>query len=889
MQLRLCSPMAAASQIPLEIDPNNGWSVQLSTHWNVLGPFPIHAREQHFLSPSFPINLTHPVDYNTTWPSSYADGGLVSWSNTTSDLDGNLQVSFPNIRWKSLRDTEGWAALQHHAVLQTQIIVYPPMATSQDASHIPDTPNLLVHLLQGSYFTVLPTDSDTRSTLSPRWYAGDIYGMERALSRVVELPVPPSPSSPTVYDIFVAGDYEIRLFGDPHVQGDEIPVQSLKLTVDIDNLPSAVVRQPSQDVVCDFVEGSAFGTALGVGLRTTLSWWSVNAVKLAPEISAFFNLTLVRNTRLAPTQTRVVPLRIVQLKPFYGSQLNFKLSLVSTTTLDLDITLNFRQLSRWTSSTFSPIQGTYFYASSMPTAFLAIAPKYPYQDASQPPILALHGAGVDILEQSFWADSFSRTDHSWIVLPSGRTSWGLDWHGPSALDAWGSLDALISILGSNSPWSSWSIDPDCKAIVMGHSNGGQGAWYLASRYPDRVLAVVPASAYIKSQSYAPLTMSRSARYIDPQLTAILESSLTPDNNDLFVSNLVDTPVLAIHGGDDENVPVWHSREMMSILQTWNPNATAVLFEDPGKPHWYPTVLNNERVDSFLHEVASEQPKSWSKTFTLTVAIPSESGSFHGWRVEALDIPGRLSRLVVRRADDGNVTVSTSNVKSFSVNVTTFPMSSLSVDDNPVHPSQHIEQVLYLRAVEPKIWKVSHDPIHGQLSGRMQTILASKGPIALVIPDVSHDQELSVALRIAHDLHTYHRIDSAIIQSSEVFTTDVVNEGNVVVIGNGAAAQLKNEFEIRDPPPEQPLRLPGTGILFLHPHPKNADGQMILLQSTDSAGLEKASRLFPVRTGVPVPDWLIIGPESDRVGSAGIISAGVWSSSWTWNEPMSWTY
>jgi len=41
--------------------------------------------------------------------------------------------------------------------------------------------------------------------------------------------------------------------------------------------------------------------------------------------------------------------------------------------------------------------------------------------------------------------------------------------------------------------------------------------------------------------------SRSARYMDPALGAILESSLTPDNNDLFVSNLVDMPVFAIHG------------------------------------------------------------------------------------------------------------------------------------------------------------------------------------------------------------------------------------------------------------------------------------------------------------------------------------------------------
>ena len=90
-------------------------------HRKVLGPFPIHAREQHFLSPSFPLNrepdppasfvvsssihtpVSQPIDLHKSWPSSYADGGLVSWStvNATdwaSPNPGNLKVSFPHIR-----------------------------------------------------------------------------------------------------------------------------------------------------------------------------------------------------------------------------------------------------------------------------------------------------------------------------------------------------------------------------------------------------------------------------------------------------------------------------------------------------------------------------------------------------------------------------------------------------------------------------------------------------------------------------------------------------------------------------------------------------------------------------------------------------------------------
>jgi hypothetical protein len=83
---------------------------------------------------------------------------------------------------------------------------------------------------------------------------------------------------------------------------------------------------------------------------------------------------------------------------------------------------------------------------------------------------------------------------------------------------------------------------------------------------SRYILVIPAAGFIKAQAYVPLNHSRwvysplslpqrvptnycfsSAHFIDPFLRAILESSFTPDDNDLFLSNLVDTPSLVLHG------------------------------------------------------------------------------------------------------------------------------------------------------------------------------------------------------------------------------------------------------------------------------------------------------------------------------------------------------
>lgn len=110
-------------------------------------------------------------------------------------------------RWKSLRATEGWAALQHHALLRTTLTVYPP----KDSANVLPAPSLLVNLVQGSYFTLLPRGSDVASGSLVQWNAGNIYGMERALPKVVSLPKVPSQTEPTEYDVWVSGDYEVHL------------------------------------------------------------------------------------------------------------------------------------------------------------------------------------------------------------------------------------------------------------------------------------------------------------------------------------------------------------------------------------------------------------------------------------------------------------------------------------------------------------------------------------------------------------------------------------------------------------------------------------------------------------------------------------------------------
>lgn len=184
---------------------------------------------------------------------------------------------------------------------------------------------------------------------------------------------------------------QIRLFGDPHTTGSDVPEQRLNLTVELEEAAEPVVHELTQDIICDFVEGLAFGTAIGVGLRSVSGWWTVrNITLLQPPPSSTFGLTLLHEVRLAPSQLRIVPVHITQRAPINVQELQLSLNISSASNKrDITIILPIRQLIPWNAQNHEPMSGTYFYATSMPTHFVAIPPKCPKECRDYPPILAL--------------------------------------------------------------------------------------------------------------------------------------------------------------------------------------------------------------------------------------------------------------------------------------------------------------------------------------------------------------------------------------------------------------------------------------------------------------------------------------------------------------------
>lgn len=153
-----------------------------------------------------------------------------------------------------------------------------------------------------------------------------------------------------------------------------------------------------------------------------------------------------------------------------------------------------------------------------------------------PLLVHLHGGGGggdDISRLKFYPlvrRLDEEDDFPFVVLSPQCPRGELVGHGPMG-DTWSEhaemVDALIESVVADH-----RIDPD-RIVVMGHSMGGYGAYYLAHRYPRRFAAVVPIAA--------------------PGVT-------------WWTYRPVDVPFWVFHGEQDEVVPIAEAERMVAALK-----------------------------------------------------------------------------------------------------------------------------------------------------------------------------------------------------------------------------------------------------------------------------------------------------------------------------------
>ena len=170
-----------------------------------------------------------------------------------------------------------------------------------------------------------------------------------------------------------------------------------------------------------------------------------------------------------------------------------------------------------------------------------------------------------------------------------------------------------------------------------------------------------------------------------------------------------------------------------------------------------------------------------------------------------------------------------------------------------------------------------------------------GPLTIVIGTQLRAKDLHferIAKNVAQNLYLYFGAEVDIRFDYEV--EDVLLSGNVISLGmedentyvQNIRSHLKIPFPlqankqaiyINDTTKNHIYRGEGSGAIYLHPLARSR--VLIIICGTDQLGLEKAAKLFPYRTGVGQPDWIVVGSKIGVQGMQGVEAMGYYSNLW----------
>ncbi|EPS43033.1 hypothetical protein H072_2982 [Dactylellina haptotyla CBS 200.50] len=641
--LNVAAATLASQNLNLQATP----LVQFSPSWDQLGPFQIGTRETEWgadpLERYGGFQNLQP-DENSTFRSSLARNGTIKWTVThASTASGrystSLIISFPDVDWSMMQSTFGWSGLQFQAWVRGYFEYNPPPAYG-DCAIVLHTKQVQEIWIDGEHF-----------------FGGDVYGYGRA-------PIVLNLKSELKQHII-----NIRAFNDIRMFGGRTPPQiDIELIADSICEPLSIVD--GSHVFPDIVAGKSAGKVAAVGIRN--NWdQSIDILDVQPD-NEHVNLGLEDIITIAPQHARPVKLSFGLNRSLGGFDIVLKFRYQS----GLESTLKFTVVLRCLDGVYDTHKYTYVHPSGTVSYAILRPPSAESgceNSETLPILLSLHGAGVDA-DSEFSRNTFDGQPNlcAWLVIPSGGLAfWSDDWH------AWGMAD-YVSAVSAIKHWRSYigwdGPDFDGERIyVMGHSNGGQGAWYALIGLNDKVIGGSPISGYLCIPEYVPYVLWQE---LEPQAWAILQSSMNPFRLELLAENLQGLPIFNAHGERDDNVPVFSSRRMFEILG----NTVQVggvqnqgYIEYPQKGHWWDGIMTYEPLGSFLSQFFSRNrglPQIGTK-FTVVVGCPNAMGSRGGFHVIQLLDPSYFGRIEVefKFGAEAIGQITTSNIRRFEFNPT----------------------------------------------------------------------------------------------------------------------------------------------------------------------------------------------------------------------------
>nr|POE53316.1 putative secreted protein [Quercus suber] len=850
----------------------------LSKEWQILGPFQIGTRELY--------GGFRALEYNTStsFRSSLAFNGTVSWSEAHAKVDNSVtraeakfSVSFPDIDWGFLQRVYGWTSLQWQGWARGHILIRSN-----------ETQILTFNAKQVLEFWIN----------NKHYFGGDFYGFERA---AVTLRLEPG-----VHRLDVRLIRDVRAMGGVGTPTLDVDLALDSSTCDLHQLRTH--RKPSANVLIADLFGGEAGSFnspyASVAVRNdALEDAYVLGVKGDHDKSEA-QLISQEPIKLVPGQSRPLPFRIACISPDSCSELmtiNVTYCLGGSDKEEKTISILAWPQKR---GVYEPQKITYMHPGGIVSYAILRPPSNNAECSSAeekhlPILIQLHGAGVDVDSDvvRHTLDPFPDLC-AWVLFPSGVTDWsGDDWHQWGLADVEAAVAAIPDWIERNQ-WTGPGVDVD-RWLVGGHSNGGQGTWYLATHRPDKVIAAASLSGYSSIQNYVPYTFWHST---DPGRMAIVHSVLNSYRHELLLENVADMPVFLQHGSADDNVPSYHSRLM--ALQSQEAGVNSSFEEMAGRPHYWDGVMTTDSLAAFyeqnLNRPASDTLPHDLAGFSVVSANFGDMGPRKGIEILELITPGQLGRIDVsfHPLVAGGCILRTSNVLSFRVPLLFSECKISGVDGQLVTALQsglpYTDWTLENGNWASQGWSIPLDgyfpPMPPRMAanqlGPLDAILRTRGiPSIVVHSKAARD----VALQISRNLYQYYAADSVITEDYEAAINQWGNNLISVAIGADLPAGIEAYFHaikvssdhinIVDLDHRQHYYESTHGLAAIFLRPAQGRRLELIVWGVDKENLEVAARMVPLMTGSGQPDFVIADKSILLKGLGGTLALGFLDSYW----------
>ncbi len=813
--------------------------------WHVLGPFHSGSRESG-TDPLFYFDgkrLPMPPDFRRTYPSIFGHGGRVGWSKFAPDENGNVAVKFenpPEADWEMREDEWGAAGVGFRGYAYTEVRFPSPCRALVAAQGI------------GSF------------QVNGRDYMGDAYG-----SGVWQAPAKFDAGVNSIL-VGLSGWAGSRSFTFKILPSPESPAGIIE----------------SDMLLPDLMQGAPLDSHAGIPIVNYTGEWQ-SGMKITIGGIEGIELTAADVPDVPPYGIVKLPVPVKTESRFFGKQYREEKVSVPVRLFREDFSLETEANIR-VRSAGQTYRVTFLSEMDGSVQKYSVRPPVPFDEQKRySMILSLHGAGVDSDGQ---VEAYGSYDWTYIVAPTNRRPYGFDWQD------WGRLDALEVLERS---LFDLPVNPD-KVILSGHSMGGHGTWHVGSTHPDEFAAMIPIAGWSSFQLYVPFLLRQSEIFSPPEVSRILDMCNAPDRTELLVENLLNVPILAVHGTIDDNVPATHPRLLVGTLEKMGYRAK--LLEQPEAGHWWDFNIERPGADAVdmkeIIDFAYGKERNAAPAEVAFVGYDLANENRRHW-VTVLSQERLYGRTALYGKISGTeISLNTSNVAALLLNLPSslWDETAKIIVDGQFVPVRAGKTGVYLTKTADG-WNAGASAPElprkfSEISGPIKRAYFS--PFILVdATDGLEPAALECAVNEAARWW-YRGNGFCKIKKYQDLTDDDKRNFNLVFYSTNRYLPK----EIADKLPisigSNAVRIGGKDLQgidlltkFVYPSPFNPEKLILINVAATESGLKTCEKLTALYSGSALPDF-IIGSESGiaRYGLAGSRAIGFFGANWEFDDSLS---